>query len=228
MPESLAFLPKFRTCFLVWTQTSEMISHGWLLTFTDWQLAENKGSAWQFDLLENYDKALLNHGCGGRPQSLYVFLAAGRGLSRVWEDLLDQQCAGMGKKAARWGEQGRAGREDGCAQPSTERVALTDPAAGKCPYPGISMNFAYSLGSQRDVFPHLRDEAPQGKIWNFITMQIQLGCCSLTSPSPHPSLLCLKLLGCATILFHISSWSIPEALLDLCRWVYSFNSLLKY
>lgn len=151
-------------------------------------------------------------------------MAVGRRLSRVWEVLLpdQQQATGMGKKAAQWGEQGRAGREDGCAQP------ITDPAAGKCPYPGISMNFAYSLGSQCDVFPHLRDEAPQGKIWNFITMQIQLGCCSLTSPPPHPSLLCLKLLGHATILFHISSWSIPEELLDLCRWVYSFNSLLKY
>lgn len=99
----------------------------------------------------------------------------------------------MGKKAALWGERGRDGREDGCAQPITEHVTLTDPSAGKCLYPGISMNFVYHLVSQHDVFPHLGDEAPQGKIWNFITMQIQLGCCSLTSPSLHPSLLCLKI-----------------------------------
>lgn len=63
----------------------------------------------------------------------------------------------MGKKAALWGEQGRDGREDGCTQPITENVALTDSSAGKCPYPAISMNFAYSLVSQHDVFPHLRD-----------------------------------------------------------------------
>lgn len=99
----------------------------------------------------------------------------------------------MEKKAALCGEQGRDGREDGCTQPITEHGVLTDPAAGKCLYPGISMNFAYSLVGHHDVFPHLTDEAPQGKIWNFITMQIQLGCCSLTSPSPHPSLLCLKI-----------------------------------
>lgn len=44
----------------------------------------------------------------------------------------------MGKKAAQWGEQGRAGREDGCAQLITEHVALTDPSAGKCPYPALA------------------------------------------------------------------------------------------
>lgn len=81
----------------------------------------------------------------------------------------------MGKKAALWGERGRDGREDGCAQPITEHVTLTDPSAGKCLYPGISMNFVYCLVSQHDVFPHLRDEAPQGKIWNFITMHNPLG-----------------------------------------------------
>lgn len=93
----------------------------------------------------------------------------------------------MGKKAALWDRQGRDGRE-GTAHHWARGFDWS--FSREVPHPGISMNFAYSLVSQHDVFPHLRDKAPQGKTWNLITMQIQLGCYSLTSPSPpsFPSL----------------------------------------
>lgn len=158
----------------------------------------------------------------------YIFLAVGRVLSRVREVALDQQQAvGMGRKAALWGEQGRDGRENCCGQRVIKHLALTATSIGQCPYPGISIRFACSLVSWYNVFSHLGHEVPQGKIQNLITMQIQLGCSSLTSPIPQSFFSLLK--NHAQPFFSIlpleASIYLPVALLDLCRWVYSLSSL---
>ena len=151
----------------------------------------------------------------------YICLAVDRGLSTVREDLLvQQQAVGMGRKAALWGEQGRDGREDCCGQHIIRHMALTATSTGQCPYPGISIHFSFSLVSRYNVFPHLRHEVPQGKIQNLITMQIQLGCRSVTSPIPQSFLSLPKNYLTVQPYFSILPLEVciylPEALLDLC------------
>lgn len=133
----------------------------------------------------------------------------------------------MGRKAA----QREDGRGDHCGQRIIKRMALSVTSAGQCPYLDISIGFTYGLVSQYNVFPHLRHEVPQGRIQNLITMQIKpagiLGCSFLTSPSPNPSFLCLKITSVSTLPLEVRIY-LPEALLVLCRWVYSLNSLNSY